>query len=150
MRITLAQVVVAITTQNKRSAYARRILTIPSIKLSNRWAWHRWRERKPFRTHPPHISDTRPALWDVRAGRKVTTDILDVFWTRDTCLRTKGAISSRPVMRLIVRLNGTGVFKMQSRSFVESSGFFTFPIARLIRSYDQRSTPDDMIIVTSP
>src|SRR5882724_59871 len=31
MRISLAPVVVAITAQNKRSAHARRILTIPSI-----------------------------------------------------------------------------------------------------------------------
>src|SRR6266481_1774275 len=122
MRITLAQVVVAITTQNKRRAHARRILTIPSIKLSNRWAWRRWRETKPIRTHPPHTADTRPALWDVRAGRKVTTDILDVFQPLRKLSSRLQSLSSQPVSSDKRRSESTydyGVIQAQRNSLAK-------------------------------
>jgi len=74
MRITLAQVVVAITAQNKRCAHARRILTISSNQIDEPLGMVQMVRTEAVPRHPPHTSDTRPAFWDVRAGRKVTTD----------------------------------------------------------------------------
>src|SRR5882757_8631287 len=62
MRIILAQVVVAITTQNKRNTHARRILTIPSNQIVEPLGMAQMVENEAVLHPSPHTSLTLDLL----------------------------------------------------------------------------------------